>query len=130
MKASIQNSNISWIADQMHSRSDIDIQDIILNNDNIMVNYAEVAVTDSGAYNVTIVPWTCNTQEDDFELFGVDGATIQGLDTSSMTPQEAFEAQADYLATMDSATFTSPTGDPVPSQWKGLPVVQEQSLAR
>ena len=137
MKASIQNSNISWIADQMHSRSDIDIQDIILNtgdktgnfymdeitfsaneveidrkspslhNDNIMVNYAEVAVTDSGAYNVTIVPWTCNTQEDDFELFGVDGATIVGLDTSSMTPQEAYEAQANYLATMDSATFTS-----------------------
>ena len=137
MKSSISNANVSWIASQMSTKSDMDIQDIMLNtgsktdnyyidevtfsaseveierknpslhNDNVMVNSASVAVTEDGAYDVSIVPWTCNPQEDDFELFGVDGATIVGLDTSSMTPQEAYEAQQNYLRTMDSATFTS-----------------------
>eukprot|EP00091_Calanus_sinicus_P021356 TRINITY_DN6290_c0_g2_i1.p1 TRINITY_DN6290_c0_g2~~TRINITY_DN6290_c0_g2_i1.p1 ORF type:complete len:107 (+),score=34.90 TRINITY_DN6290_c0_g2_i1:119-439(+) len=88
------------VADQMASKSDIDIQDILLTveskgkyymdeitisnsevsidrsspslrNDNVMINNVVVTPADApDSYDVVITPWTCNTEEDDLELFG------------------------------------------------------------
>eukprot|EP00090_Calanus_glacialis_P017096 TRINITY_DN2671_c0_g1_i4.p1 TRINITY_DN2671_c0_g1~~TRINITY_DN2671_c0_g1_i4.p1 ORF type:complete len:4502 (+),score=1148.36 TRINITY_DN2671_c0_g1_i4:1085-13507(+) len=137
MKESVMNPNITWVADQMASNSDIDIQDILLSveskgkyymdeitisnsevsidrsspslkNDNVMINTVVVTPADAAdSYDVAITPWTCNTEEDDLELFGVLDADIVGLDTSGMTGLEAYEAKAEYLRTSDSVVFSS-----------------------
>ena len=74
----------------------------------IMIREVNVAAGETeGTYDVEIVPWTCNTVEDDLSLFGVNGANIIGLDTSSMTPEEKWSAEQWHLKTMDSATFSS-----------------------
>ena len=91
---------------------EIDRSQPSLPNDNVMVSEVMVtsaSVNETDAYNVKIVPWTCNGPEDDFELFGVLGADIAELDTTNMTDFEAYMAKADFLKTADMATFTSPS---------------------
>jgi len=137
MKEAVTNPNITWFAEQMDSKSDIDIQDIVLatepvgkyymddvtisNNevsiersspslkdDNVMVNTVAVTPADAAdSYDITITPWTCNVIEDDLELFGIMDADIVGLDTSGMDGLAAYEAKAEYLRTSDSVVFSS-----------------------
>ena len=92
------------------SSSDVEIvrKAPALATDNVMVKEVTVSEGESaGTYEVAIVPWTCNSQEDDFSLFGIKDAEIIGLDTSSMTPEEKWNAQQEYLDTMKSVKFKS-----------------------
>ena len=89
-------------------RVDIERKAPALRNDNVLVNTVTVTeVTNTSSFNVEVVPWTCNTEEDDLELFGVKDANITEVDTTGMTPLEAHLAKAEYLKTADFATFTS-----------------------
>ena len=74
----------------------------------VMVKEVNVADGDSeGSFDVEVVPWTCNGPEHDFNLFGILGADIVGLDSSSMSPEEKWNAEQEYLKTMDSVTYSS-----------------------
>ena len=146
-----RNQNVSWIARDMHEKSYIKVQDIIINrgtvvdnfymdeitvsplevkivrkgpalpNDNVIVNKVEVQqVLNETAYDVQIVPWTCNPTEDDLELLGIDEADIVGLDTSGMTPLEAWNARSTYLKSSENVTYSS-------SQWMGGTVTIERT---
>ena len=83
----------------------------------VVVDGVSVAPADDaeGAWDIEINPSSCNVEEDDFGLFGIEGAEIQGLTypTSQDYPdaldlaQAKVEAETTYLATHDTATFTA-----------------------
>ena len=74
----------------------------------VLIKEVNVAGGESeGTYDVEIIPWSCNSEESDFSLFGIKDAEIVGLDTSSMTPTEKWNAEQWHLKTMDSVTYSS-----------------------
>ena len=148
-----RNPNTSWIANEMHENSYLEVQDIILqrgtivgdywmdeiaigpedvsqgherlapslrNTADVMVNTTEVIPqNDTIGFDLKIIPWTCNNEDDDFDLVAIHGADIVGLDTSGMTPQESYEARQQFLSTEDTVTFTH-------DQWFGGTVTVER----
>ena len=78
-----------------------------LGSDLVMVKEVNVNPLSDTEYDLEIVPWTCNSQAEDFSLLGVKDAEIVGLSTSSMSAEEAWNAKLTFLSQRESATFRS-----------------------
>ena len=87
---------------------DIERTEPALTSSDVMIKEVNVAAgAADGDFDVEVIPWTCNGPEDDISLFGVRDAEIVGLDTSSMSPEEKWNAEQEYLNTMENVTFSS-----------------------
>ena len=92
-------------------RVDIERRAPALSSDNVIIDTAIALKTENvnvTEYELKFHRHSCNDQEDDFELFGIDGTDIIGLNLTGLSIYEAHQARRDYLKTADNATFSSP----------------------
>ena len=87
---------------------EIERKEPALADDNVMVRQVNVVNGEAeSSYDIEIVPWTCNPEEEDFSLFGILNSEIVGLDTSSLSGIEKEKAIKNYLHSNDKAVFSS-----------------------
>ena len=110
------NTHYYWKDEITVSETAVEIERILpaAPNENVIVE--KVAVTPvadaSDQYDLELYPLTCLSEEDDFPLFGIDGAEIQGLNFDGSSYSDAAslakakqEAEIEYLKTHENATF-------------------------